>query len=373
MTKDLLADKSNEAVVFMAPAVRAGLGEFLGRSDFPNLARRAVSALKLLGFTKVFDMSFSADITTLEEAVELLLRIKGGGTLPQFTSCCPGWFKITEAKYPHLAAHLSTTKSPQAIFGSLLREFYRPAEGKRAVIASLVPCVLKRPESERPELWATPGRRDIDIAFTTKDLCDMAAGAGIDIAALPETPFDSFGESGSGVIYGSTGGVASAIVRTVMTAVKGRFDDVDLSPLRAQDTVKKLEIPIGDTGPVPEVLRPRFENFDFMRGRTLKIAIAHSVPAIEQIAKSVAEGGEFAHFDAIEFMMCPGGCVGGAGQFRNPAPGTAASRAQVLGTADSNAAVKTPLSNPALLEFYGTNIPGGPCSPEAQRLFHRRH
>ncbi|MDR1476853.1 MAG: hypothetical protein LBI17_01850 [Rickettsiales bacterium] len=369
---EILMDKSRDAVVFMAPAVRAGIGEFLGRADFADLARKSVTALKTLGFSKVFDMSFSADITTLEETTELLLRIRDGGPLPQFTSCCPGWFKIAETRHPELAGHLSTTKSPQAIFGSLLREFYKPVEGRELAIVSLVPCVVKKIEAERADLWATPERRDVDAVFTTKEFADMAAAAGLDIAALPETPFDEFGESGSGVIYGSTGGVASAIVRTALAALRGGFDGVDLSPMRSPDDVKKIEIPINDAGAVPEIMRGRFADFGFMRGRTLRAAIVHSVPAIERVAKSVAEGGEFAGFDFIEFMMCPGGCVGGAGQKKNDAAGTAIRRAQVLGGAEAASAVKSPLSNPALLEFYGARLPDGPCSREAARLFHRK-
>jgi NADH-quinone oxidoreductase subunit G/[NiFe] hydrogenase diaphorase moiety small subunit len=370
--KDILKDKSKEAVVFMAPAVRAGIGEFLGRTDYANLARRSATALRQLGFARVFDMSFSADITTLEETAELMTRLRDGGTLPQFTSCCPGWAKMRETKRPELAAHMSTTKSPQAIFGSALRHFYRPEEGREAFIVSLVPCLLKKPESERPDLWAVPGRRDIDSVFTTKDFFDMAEEAGISIEQCEEGRFDDLApESGSGVIYGSTGGVISAILRTLLTAATGGFDQADLAPLRGQENIKTVSLTIGSTEPVPEILRNRFTDFSFLNGRTIKAATAHSIPAIEKIVQSVAEGGEFAGFDMIEFMMCPGGCVGGAGQKRPEGADTAKARAGVLAAADRESLVKSPLSNPALLDFYRSYLPDGPGGELAHKLFHK--
>ncbi|MDR2099047.1 MAG: iron hydrogenase small subunit [Rickettsiales bacterium] len=371
--KTALQDKSREAVVFMAPAVRAGIGEFIGKAEYSNLAPKAVTALRRLGFAKVFDMSFSADITTIEEATEFLIRLRDGHPLPQFTSCCPGWVKIAETKYPQLLNHLSTTKSPQAIFGSLLKYFYKGSEGRMPVIASLVPCVLKKPESERPDLWINKGERDIDFVFTTKELTDLAADENIAIDECGPGAFDSFApESGSGVIYGSTGGVASAIVRTVLSAAQGSFDSALLAPLRSQENIKRLSFTIKAAGPVPEILRDRFGSLDFLNGRTIKIAAVYSVPAIEKVVQDAAAGGEFAGYDLIEFMMCQGGCVGGAGQKRAENMAEAGTkRAGVLGAADMESTIKSPLSNPALLNFYRSYLPDGPGVKLAQQLVHK--
>lgn len=373
---DAINNPDKKVVIYMAPAVRVGIGEFLGDMSYSNIALKTVSAIRKLGFNQVFDMSFSADVTTFEEATELMLRLKDNKNLPQFTSCCPGWVKTFETKFPELGAHLSTTKSPQAIFGSILKTYY--AEKNKLnpktelVTVSLVPCVVKKQEALRQDLWQNKEYADVDYVITTKELFDWCQEKGISIKDETEGKFDDLfgGETGSGVIYGSTGGVMGAALRTMLKAVTGKTD-LDLTPLRAIENVKTLELKIDNVQPVPEIFKKRFDSFDFLKGRTLKIAVCHSIPSIIKVMTGIQNKTEFHDYDFIEFMMCQGGCVGGAGQMRSADPEALKKRGCSLSASDAKSTVKTPQDNPALIKLYGEYFKDGPCSEKALKLLHK--
>ena len=372
----MLKDPNKTVVIYMAPAVRVGIGEFLGDVSYSNIALKTVSAMRKLGFKHVFDMSFSADMTTFEETTELLIRLKENKDLPQFTSCCPGWVRTFGTKVPQLEPHLSTTKSPQAIFGSVLKTYYAEKNGldpkNQLVTVSLVPCVIKKAEAQKQELWQSGEYPDVDHVITTKDFFEWCEAENIKINEEPEGMFDDLfgGETGSGVIYGSTGGVMGAALRTLLKIVTGKAD-LDLTPLRGTENIKTLEIKIDEVAPVPPLLQKNFENFDFLKGRTLKIAVCHSVPSIMKIALGIHDKTEFHDYDFIEFMMCQGGCVGGAGQMRSSDSDALKKRAEALTASGKKSEVKTAIDNPALLKLYAEYFPDGPCTEKALKVLHK--
>jgi iron-only hydrogenase group A len=312
-----LSDHSKHVIVQTAPAIRAGLGECFGLPPGALVTGRMVAALRRLGFAGVFDTNFAADLTILEESTELLLRLKTAlvdrqpVALPQFTSCCPGWIKFAEYFHPDLLPNLSTAKSPQQMFGAIAKTYYAQKTGRKPgdiVLVSVMPCTAKKFEAQRPEMNAGGGQ-DVDAVLTTRELGRMITQAGIDFLALPNETMDQpLGiSSGAADIFANTGGVMEAALRTVWCVVTGRpfpFEKLHVAPIAGLAGVKEVAITIPDT--VPE--------WNFLKGQTLNLAVAHGLANAERLIQKVQAGEARYHF--IEVMSCPGGCIGGGGQPR---------------------------------------------------------
>jgi NADP-reducing hydrogenase subunit HndD len=313
---DAIYDPDKHVVVQTAPAVRVALGEDLGYDPGERVTGKMVNALKQLGFNSVLDTDFTADLTIMEEGTELLVRLKKALvdgdkkiSLPMFTSCSPGWIKFVEHKYPEFLPNMSTCKSPQQMFGALAKTFYakkRNIDPSKVVSVSIMPCTAKKFEADRPEMRAS-GFKDVDFVLTTRELAVMIKQAGIDFRNIGEANYDSImGEStGAAVIFGATGGVMEAALRTAYEIVTGRevpFGNLNITPVRGMEGVKEATIKIEGC----------VEAWKFLEGAELKVAIAHGLVNANKIMKMTREGAAPYHF--VEVMACPGGCIGGGGQ-----------------------------------------------------------
>jgi NADH-quinone oxidoreductase subunit G len=293
-----LQDPTKHVIVQEAPAIRAALGEEFGMPPGSLVTGKMIAALRRLGFDKVFDTNFTADLTIIEEGNELLKRVKEGGTLPMITSCSPGWIKFCEHFYPDLLDHLSTCKSPQQMFGALAKTYYAELSGidpKDIVSVSIMPCTAKKFEAQRPEM-ASSGFRDVDYVLTTRELGRMIKEGGIDFVSLPDEDYDApMGEyTGAGTIFGATGGVMEAALRTVYAVVTGEnLPSLDITAVRGLEGVKEATVKVGPLGDV-------------------KIAIAHGLGNARKIMDKIREGK--ADYAFIEIMCCPGGCISGGGE-----------------------------------------------------------
>jgi len=293
-----LQDPTKHVIVQEAPAIRAALGEEFGLPPGTLVTGKMIAALRQLGFAKVFDTNFTADLTIIEEGNELLKRIKEGGKLPMITSCSPGWIKFCEHFYPDLLDHLSTCKSPQQMFGALAKTYYAQTAGidpKNIVSVSIMPCTAKKFESARPEMNAS-GYRDVDVVLTTRELARMIKEAGIDFLNLPDGEYDApMGEyTGAATIFGTTGGVMEAALRTVYAVVTGEsLPSLDITPVRGLEGVKEATVKVGALGNV-------------------KVAVAHGLGNARKVMDKIREGK--ADYAFIEIMCCPGGCVAGGGE-----------------------------------------------------------
>ncbi len=293
----LLSNPKKHVVVQPAPAVRAALGEEFGMEIGTRVTGKMVTALRRLGFAKVFDTDFAADLTIMEEATELLGRLNNGGVLPMITSCSPGWIKYCEHYYPDFIPNLSSCKSPHEMLGAVVKTYYANKAGIDAgdiAVVSVMPCTAKKFEADRPELSAA-GYPDVDAVITTRELAKMIKEAGIDFASLPDGDFDDLlGEStGASVIFGATGGVMEAALRTAYEVVTGKeLPKVEFEQVRGLTGVKEAVIQVGD---IP-----------------LSVAVAHGTANAAKVLESVRSGEKSYHF--IEVMGCPGGCVTGGGQ-----------------------------------------------------------
>jgi len=295
---DALADPEKVVVVQTAPAVRAALGEEFGLPAGTSVTKKMVAALRRLGIDKVFDTDFTADLTILEEGSELLERIKKGGKLPLITSCSPGWVKYCEHHYPAFLENLSTAKSPQQMFGALAKTYYAEKCGidpAKIFSVSIMPCTAKKFERQRPEMQDS-GFCDVDAVLTTRELAKMIKEAGIDFLALPDEEYDApMGIStGAGLIFGASGGVMEAALRTVYELVTGKqLENVDFMAVRGLEGIKEASVDLPPLG-------------------TVKVAVAHGLGNARNLLEKVkAKEAEY-HF--IEIMACPGGCLAGGGQ-----------------------------------------------------------
>jgi len=292
-----LADPTKHVVVQTAPSIRATLGECFGMPIGTNVEGKMVAALRRLGFAKVFDTDFAADLTIVEEANELVERIKNGGTLPMITSCSPGWVKFCEFYYPDLIKHLSSCKSPQQMAGAVIKTYYANKMGidpKDIVSVSVMPCTAKKFEIGREDQSAA-GVPDVDIALTTRELARMIERAGLKFTALPDEEFDSpLGEdTGAAVIFGATGGVMEAALRTANDWLTGKDNlDVDFHAVRGTESIKEATVNIN--------------------GSDIKVAVASGAGAAQQVMEKIKSGE--ADWTFVEIMGCPGGCVNGGGQ-----------------------------------------------------------
>jgi iron-only hydrogenase group A len=384
-----IEDPDKLVVIQTAPAPRAAIGESFGCAPGTPMTFQMNTALRRIGFDKVFDTNFSADLTIFEEGAELIGRLyhalvlkDNSAALPQFTSCSPGWIKFIEHFYPDFMPHLSTAKSPQQMMGAVLKTYFADKNGwdpAKIVSVSLMPCTAKKFEADRPEMHAS-GYQDIDYALTTREVARMFKQAGIDLPALEASPFDDpFGTpSGSGVIFGTTGGVMEAALRTVIEVVTGEkveklFDHADIQPVRGFDGVRMAEITIPKVGPVPEIFSHLVPDFEWLKGVTLKVGLAHGTANAIRVMQDIQEGGPLASCHFIEFMACPGGCLGGGGQ---PIPTTQAiraARAKAIYSEDASYVVRKSHENQDVLRIYSEFFREGPCSRKSHDLLHTHY
>lgn len=369
-----IADKTKHVVVQTAPAVRVGLGEELGFEPGTRVTGKMVAALKRLGFDAVMDTDFTADLTIMEEGTELLTRLKSALVdknptvkLPMATSCSPGWIKYIEHMYPNYLDHLSTCKSPQQMFGALVKTYYAKARNldpDKIVSVSIMPCTAKKFEANRPEMHDS-NYRDIDYVLTTRELAIMIKQAGIDFAKLKDINFDRLmGEStGAGVIFGATGGVMEAALRTAYEIVTGRevpFENLNINPVRGIEGVREATVKIEKT----------LKEWSFLEGVELKCAIAHGLVNAKKVMDSIVSGESHYHF--IEFMACPGGCLGGGGQPIPTSPEIRAKRAEAIYAEDEGMPLRKSHLNPEVIKIYKDFLIT-PLGEKSHHLLHTKY
>jgi len=380
-------DPTKHVVLQTAPSPRAAIGECFGQEPGTPLTGEMNTALKYCGFDRVFDTNFTADLTIIEEGTELLLRLHGALVkkdpammLPQFTSCSPGWVKYLEHFYPEMIPNLSSAKSPQQMFGAVIKTYYAKMynlDPKDIVTVALMPCSAKKFECNRPEMCAS-GFKDVDYGLTTREIAAMIKEAGVmDLTNLPKSGFDDpFGTAtGSGVIFGATGGVMEAALRTVVELVCGvkvenLFDHARIEPVRGFDGIKYVELPIQAVGPVPDILKGLFSDWEWLKGATLKVAVAHGTANAKRVLDDIKAGGKFAQCHFIEFMGCPGGCLGGGGQPIPTSPEIRAARAKAIYAEDEAYTVRKSHENPDVLKIYREFLTDGPCGHLSHKLLH---
>mgnify|MGYP000568080865 FL=1 len=348
-------DPEKVVIVQTAPSVRVALGEELNIPAGSIVTGKMVAALRSLGFDKVFDTNFSADLTIMEEGHEFLDRLQNGGVLPMITSCSPGWVNMIELKYPELLPHLSTAKSPQQMFGAVAKTYFAEQAGidpAKIVSVSVMPCTAKKAEAQREEMCDS-GYRDVDIVITTRELGRMIREAGIDFASLPEENFDSpLGTgSGAGVIFGTTGGVMEAALRTVADVVSGQdLPKVDYTEVRGMEETREAVIEIA--------------------GREIRIAVVNTLGSARKMLERIKAG--TADYQFIEVMACPGGCIGGGGQ---PVPVNREirqKRREALFTCDRMSELRKSHENPEIKALYD-NWLGKPLGEKAHHLLHTHY
>ena len=350
-------DPEKFVIVNTAPSIRATLGEAFGMHIGTNVEGKMVAALRRLGFDKVFDTDFAADLTIVEEAHEFLERFQNGGVLPMITSCSPGWIKYCEHYYPELIPHLSTCKSPQQMFGATMKTYYAKKMGidpKDMVVVGVMPCTAKKFETKRPN-QAASGYPDVDIAITTRELARMIESAGIFFKPLPDEEFDNpFGEStGAATIFGTTGGVMEAALRTAVETLTGKeLENVDFKEVRGMKEVKEAEYDVD--------------------GTKIKVAVASGTKNAKVILDKIKDG--TADYQFIEIMGCPGGCINGGGQpiqhavVRNFVD-LKARRAQALYDADAKKTKRKSHENETIKQMYAEFL-GEPGSHKAHEILH---
>jgi NADP-reducing hydrogenase subunit HndD len=356
---EALADPKKHVVVAPAPSVRAQLGECFGLPVGTNVEGKIVAALRRLGFDKVFDVDTAADLTIMEEGTELLHRIQNGGKLPMITSCSPGWIKFCEYYYPDFIENLSSCKSPQQMYGAIVKTYYAEKSGidpKDIFTVSVMPCTAKKFEITRDDMSAAgEGISDLDASITTRELADMIKRNGIVFTELPDEKFDpSFGiASGAGHIFGATGGVMEAALRTVYEIVTGQnCEALDFQDVRGIDAVKEAE-------------------YD-LNGTKVRVAVTSGLSNAAKLLDKVRAGEVNYHF--IEIMACPGGCVNGGGQPHQPGyvrnfVDLRAERAKALYSEDSGMGLRKSHENPDIKTLYDTFL-DKPGSHKAHHILH---
>lgn len=348
-----LEEKGKTVVVQVAPAVRVAIGELFGLNPGTIVTGKLVSALKSLGFDYVFDTDFAADLTIMEEAHEMIERIKENKNLPILTSCCPAWVKFFEHQFPDLLDIPSTCKSPHEMFGAITKHYFAKKMGiseKDMIVVSVMPCVAKKYEAERPEL-ESKGVKDVDIVITTRELGRMIKEAGINFLSLDDEEFDNpLGEStGAAVIFGTTGGVIEAALRTAADELTGQsLENVDFHEVRGLKGLREAEVKIGDL--------------------TLNIAMAHGLGNARELLEGIRQGNSKYH--AIEIMACPGGCIGGGGQpYHHGNLEILRQRAESIYAIDKEFNVRKSHENPSIQELYKEFL-GEPGSELSHHLLH---
>jgi iron-only hydrogenase group A len=347
-----LGDPEIRTVVQVAPAVRVALGEEFGMPTGSQVTGKLAASLRRMGFDDVFDTNFAADLTIIEEGTELLSRVKDfiAGkpvVLPMITSCSPGWVKYVEHTYPDQLDHLSTCKSPHAMLGALIKSYYAEkidADPKKMFVVSVMPCTAKKTEIVRPEM-CNDGLQNVDAVITTRELAKMIVSAGIDFNDLPDEEFDNpLGMStGAADIFGLTGGVMEAALRTVYELVTGRelpFEGLHVTPIVGLDQIKDATITIKDT--LPE--------YSAMEGLEVKVAVTSGLAGAKKLMDQIRNGTSPYHF--IEVMGCPNGCIMGGGQPRSTDPEVRQKRLKGLYTEDEGKVLRKSHENPFITALY---------------------
>ncbi len=382
-------DPTKLVVIQTAPSPRAAMGEIFGLEPGTTVTYQMNTALKRMGFSHVFDTNFSADLTIIEEGTELILRlykalVEGDTSvaLPQFTSCSPGWIKFAEHFYPEYISHLSSAKSPQQMFGALIKTFYAEKMGvdpADIVSVALMPCSAKKFECNRPEMRDS-GYQDVDYGLTTRELGKMFKQAGLDVPSLPKSDFDDpFGTAtGSGLIFGATGGVMESALRTVLELVTGKkvesiFEHGDIIPVRGFEGVRYAELTVSEVGPVPSILAHLVPDWEWLKGATLKVAVAHGTANAKKVMEDIKAGGRFSECHFIEFMACPGGCLGGGGQPMPTSKEIRAARARAIYGEEKTLSVRKSYENPAVVRVYEEFLTEGPCGHKSHELLHTHY
>ncbi|MGB4728678.1 MAG: [FeFe] hydrogenase, group A, partial [Thermogutta sp.] len=357
-----LADPNLHVVVQTAPSIRAAIGEGFGYPPGTPCTGKMITALRLLGFEKVFDTDLGADLTIVEEAHEFLTRLQTGGPLPMITSCSPGWISFLEKFYPELIPHASTCKSPMSMLSTLAKTYYADRMNippENIFMVAVMPCVAKKYEAQRPEHLMPDGRPYTDAVLTTRELIWMIKCYGIDFTRLPDGQFDApLGiASGAGDIFGTTGGVMEATLRAASRILTGKKPDrLEFTEVRAVEGLRDTYVAIGE--------------------RNVHVAVANGLNNAKQVLNKVVSGEE--HYDIIEVMACPGGCIGGGGQpypsenYHVLDPQLLRKRAAALYTIDGSKELRESYENPALEELYETYL-GSPGSVKAHQLLHTQY
>ncbi len=357
---EALSDPTKHVAICCAPSVRAQIGECFGYAPGTDTEGKMISAIKALGFDGVYDMNLTADLTIMEEATEFLDRVNNGGRLPMITSCSPGWIKFCEHYFPEMTDNLSTCKSPQQMFGAMYKTYYAQKIGldpKDIVFVSAIPCTAKKFEVGRDGQNAA-GVPDVDYAITTRELGRMIQKAGIDFCAMEDGEFDNPFDigSGAGVIFGATGGVMEAALRTAAEVIEGKpLEKLEFDEVRGTEGIKFASYKLG--------------------GKTINVAVTSGTANAKKLLRDVQDGKVDVHF--IEVMACPGGCVNGGGQPYQPASvrnsvDLRALRAAVLYNDDKNADLRKSHENSAVKKLYDEYF-GKPNSHKAHEILHTHY
>ncbi len=367
-----LLDPTKRVVVQTAPAIRAALGEEFGYPAGTLVTGKMATALREMGFDDVFDTNFTADLTILEEGHELLQRVTaaltgGQASLPMITSCSPGWIKYIEHEFPQLVSHLSTCKSPHMMLGALAKSYYADKIGvpaKDMYVVSVMPCTAKKYEISRPEMFLD-GMPTVDAVLTTRELARMIKDAGISFDTLEDSEFDSpLGYStGAADIFGTTGGVMEAALRTVYEVVTGRevpFAHLDITPVRGLFQVKEAFITIEDAKP----------EFAFLNGVRVGIAVTSGLSGAKKLMRQIADGTSPYHF--IEVMGCPNGCISGGGQPRPTTNAIRKARMEAIYAEDAGKAMRKSHENPFVINLYEEFL-GEPLGHKSHELLHTHY
>lgn len=345
-----LSDKNKRVVVQIAPAVRVAIGDKFGIPKGSNSLGKLVAALRRMGFDEIYDTNFGADLTVMEESKELLERLESGENLPLFTSCCPGWVKFCENKFPDLKKHISTCRSPQQMFGAVIKEQARmnTEDTRETVVVSIMPCTAKKGEIHRPEHF-TEGVQDVDYVLTTAEVVVMLRQAGIDLNNMPEEALDMpFGiASGAAAIFGVTGGVTEAVLRRLVNSRKTEdLENIKFIGVRGTEDIKETTVTLG--------------------GREVKIAVVHGLKRAGEVMSKIQSGEVY--YDFVEVMACKRGCIGGGGQ---PLPiGGHGRSARTAGmyAIDDAAQIKLSNENPLVQTLYDGLLKG-----KEHKLLHNEH
>lgn len=356
---EALNDPTKHVVVQTAPAVRASLGEEFGMPIGTRVTGKMAAALKLLGFDKVYDTNFGADLTIMEEGYEFIHRLQNGGKLPMITSCSPGWINYCEKEYPDLLDHLSSCKSPHMMLGAMIKSYYakqHQLDPKNIYVVSIMPCVAKKGEKERPQM-IKDGMKDVDAVLTTRELGKLIKMFGVNFVDLKDEDFDQdmFGEyTGAGVIFGASGGVMEAALRTVVDVLTQQdLDSIEYHAVRGQRGLKEASLQVGDM--------------------TVYVAVAHSMAIAKPLLDDIRAGRSKYHF--IEVMGCPGGCINGGGQsyvnalVRNSGFDFKGARAKALYDEDRAMPARKSHKNTQIQKLYEDFL-GQPNSHLAHELLH---
>ncbi len=346
---EALADPNIRVVVQIAPAVRVAIGDKFGIPKGENSLGKLVAALRRMGFDEIYDTNFGADLTVVEESKELLERLESGKNLPLFTSCCPGWVKFLENKHPEMVNHLSTCRSPQQMFGALLKEDARlnEVDKRKTMVVSIMPCTAKKAEILRPDSF-TDGEQDVDFVLTTNEVTRMIREAGIDLAQMPSEALDMpFGlSSGAAAIFGVTGGVTEAVLRRLIGSSKVEdLEQISISGVRGDDSIKEINVTLGE--------------------REVKIAVVNGLRSAEEVIQRIKSGE--AYYDFVEVMACKRGCIAGGGQPLPIGPRTKKARFDGMYAIDDVAQIKLSTQNPIIQDLYNGFLKG-----KEHKLLHTR-